>query len=132
MTRQRGAARPAAPRLSAHGQRGMVTVELAVGMMTTTLLAATLAAVVLLGVVQSSCGRTSSEMARQLARGDAVAATKAENAAPVGAQTTVVRQSDGVGVRVDVPVRILGIGGITLTAQNWAAWEPGVGDAAER
>ena len=107
----------------------MVTVELAVGFVTATLLAVTLSAVVLLGVAQAACARTSSEMARQLGRGDEVAARAAEVEAPAGSQARVVRQSDGVSVQVEVPVRVLGIGSVTVTAQNWAAWEPGVGDA---
>lgn len=107
----------------------MVTVELAVGLVTTVVLAATLAGVVLLGVAQAACARTSSEMARQLARGDVVAARAAEEEAPKGAQTRVEQQPDGVRVRVSAPVSILGVGPILVDADSWAAWEPGVGDA---
>ncbi|MGV8845078.1 TadE family type IV pilus minor pilin [Tessaracoccus sp.] len=131
MSGRHGAAHPAVLRRDRSADaRGMVTVELAVGFVTATLLAATLAAVVLLGVAQAACARASSEMARQLARGDTVAAQIAKSQAPAGAHSRVVNQSDGVGVRVSASVQVLGIGAVTVAAENWAAWEPGVGDAA--
>lgn len=110
----------------------MVTVELAVGLVTAVVLTATLAGVVLLGVAQAACARTSSEMARQLARGDTVAARAAADGAPEGAQSRVEERPDGVAVRVRVPVRILGVGPVVVGAENWAAWEPGVNDATPR
>lgn len=125
-----GAARPAVPRRDrSWDARGMVTVELAVGFVTATVLTVTLAAIVLLGVAQAACARASSEVARQVARGDTVAARTAQNQAPTGAHTRVVREPGGVSVRVSAAVRVLGIGSVTVTAENWAAWEPGVGDA---
>lgn len=123
-----GAAHSAAP-CRGHS-RGMVTIELAVGLVTATLLAATLSGVVLLGVAQAACARTSSEMARQLARGDPTAARLAEDAAPGGATSRVDDGPGGVDVRVFVPVDLLGIGVLVVSARSWAAWEPGVGDAA--
>lgn len=133
MRGRHGAAHRAALRRDRPGDaRGMVTVELAVGFVTATVLAATLAAVVLLGVAQAACARTSSEMARQLARGDSVAAEAAKKQGPPGAQSRVVNEQDGVGVRVSAPVQVLGIGAIIVTAENWAVWEPGVGDATAR
>lgn len=131
MNGRHGTAHPAVLRRDRPGDaRGMVTVELAVGFVTATLLAATLVAVVLLGVTQAACARASSEMARQLARGDSVAAQIAEEQAPAGAQSRVVNQSDGVGVLVSAPVQVMGMGAITVTAENWAAWEPGVDGAS--
>ena len=135
MTHRRGESPGAAPRRrpSPRGRphRGMVTVELAVGFVTATMLAAVLSGVVLLGVVQSACARTSREVARQLARGDEPAARAAEKQAPKGARTEVERGSAGVEVRVSVPVRVLGVGPINVSAQNWAAWEPGVADGRD-
>ena len=110
--------------------RGMVTVELAVGFVTATLLTATLVAVVLLGVAQVACARTSTEMARQLTRGDTAAADTARDEAPTGATFEVVQKQDGVAVRVSAPMSILGLGDVIVTAERWAAWEPGVGSAA--
>ncbi len=109
----------------------MVTVELAVGFVTATVLAATLAGVVHLGVAQAACARTSSEMARQLARGDGAAARSAQGEAPATAVARVDSRADGVGVTVTVPVNIFGMGSFTVSAQNWAAWEPGVVDATQ-
>lgn len=103
--------------------------ELAVGFVTATLLTVTLAAVVLLGVSQAACARTSTEMARQLARGDDVVAASAQGQAPQGAEFHVDRRREGVSVRVSAPVSILGLGDVIVTAQRWAAWEPGVGSA---
>lgn len=109
----------------------MVTVELAVGMVTAVLLAATLTGILLLGVAQAACARTSSEMARQLARGDAVAAQAVREEAPEGSQIRVEKLAEGVAVRVSAPVRVLGLAPIVVVADNWAAWEPGVGDAQQ-
>ena len=100
--------------------------ELAVGFVTATMLAATLVAVVLLGVAQAACARTATEMARQLARGDATAAAVAQGEAPSGAELHVEEKRDGVGVSVNAPVSIPGIGGVIMTAHRWAAWEPGI------
>lgn len=110
--------------------RGMVTVELAVGFVTITFLTATLTVVVLLGVVQSACATTSSGMARQLARGDAAAASAVRDAGPPDAEIRVEEETSGVAVTVSAPVMILGMGNVVVTAQRWAAWEPGVGNAS--
>ncbi|WP_158600418.1 TadE family type IV pilus minor pilin [Tessaracoccus antarcticus] len=110
----------------------MVTVELAVGVVTATLLAAALAGVVLLGVVQAACQRTSSEMARQLARGDGTASHAAELQGPQGARSEVDRDAQGVEVRVSAVVQVFGIAPLTVSAHNWAAWEPGMGDEQHR
>lgn len=107
----------------------MVTVELAVGMVTATLLTVTLAGVVLLGVAQAACARTSSEIARQLSRGDDRAAGVAEDGAPAGSLVDVRELPDGVDVRVSTPVEILGVGPFTVSARRWAVWEPGARDA---
>ncbi len=120
----------AAPRRRGGGDhRGMVTVELAVGFVTAALLTATLAAVVLLGVAQAACARTSSEMARQLARGDMEVAATAQSEAPAQATFRVNRKKEGVGVTVSAPVAIPGLGDVVVTAERWAAWEPGVSSA---
>lgn len=102
--------------------------ELAVGMVTATVLAATLAGVVLLGVAQAACARTGSEVARQLSRGDERAARIARDVAPVGSLVDVRALPDGVEVRVSTPVEVLGMGPVTVSARRWAAWEPGARD----
>lgn len=130
MSIRRGAALGGvAPRRSSGDHRGMVTVELAVGFVTATLLTVTLTAVVLIGVAQASCARTSTEMARQFARGDVVAAEMAQSEAPERSEFRVDRKQDGVSVRVSAPVTIFGLGDLEVVAERWAAWEPGVDSA---
>ena len=101
--------------------------ELAVGMVTATLLAVTLAGVVLLGVAQAACA--SSEIARQLSRGDDRAAQAAEDNAPAGSLVDVHELPDGVDVKVSTPVDVLGVGPFVVSSRRWAAWEPGARDA---
>lgn len=103
--------------------------ELAIGFVTATLLTVTLAAVVLVGVAQASCARTGTEMARQLARGDTAAAEVAQSEAPENSEFHVDRKADGVSVRVTAPVTIPGLGDLSVVAERWAAWEPGVDSA---
>ncbi len=128
MSRRRGAAGEgsASRRPGSEDHRGMVTVELAVGFVTATLLTATLAAVVLLGVAQAACARTSTEIARQLTRGDVEAAAAARREAPTGAGFRVDRSPDGVTVTVSAPVSVMGLGDVVVSAERWATWEPGV------
>lgn len=127
MSSRPGVARArAAPRRSrGRGERGLVTVELAVGFVTATLLAAVLVGVVLLGVAQAAATRTSAEVARQLARGDAAAAELAREQAPEGAGITVRDVDDGVEVRVEVPVDVFGIGEVDVADTSWARYETG-------
>lgn len=114
-------------RLPGLRERGLVTVELAVGFVTATLLAAVLVGVVLLGVAQAAAARTSSEVARQLARGDAVAARLAEAQAPDGASVAVRDVDDGVEVAVAIPVDVFGIGVVDVADTSWARYETGAG-----
>ena len=120
-----GASRLGAP--PRHTERGMVTVELAVGLITVALLTVVLASVVLLGITQASAARASTEIARQLARGDQQAADRAREATPDGSRIDVERSREGVSVSVVAPVRIIHMGSFTLTAEAFAVWEPGAG-----
>ena len=52
------------------GQRGMVTVEFAIGLVTLVTLVSALVGLVLLGVAQSGIQTVSSELAKYLSRGD--------------------------------------------------------------
>ena len=103
--------------------------ELAIGFVTITFMTAVLAIVVLLGVVQAACASTATQMARQLARGDAAAASAVRDMGPVDAEVRVKEETAGVSVTVSTTVPILELGNIAMTAQRWAAWEPGVRDA---
>jgi len=104
----------------------MVTVELAVGLLT-------LAVVTLLGafavsavVVQTRCGDTASAVARQLARGDEAGADRARAGAPVGAVIHVSRSSARVSVTVETTRRFGRLGPLHLSSHAEAALEPGV------
>ncbi|CAL8975174.1 hypothetical protein TESS_TESS_00779 [Tessaracoccus sp. O5.2] len=111
----------------ARSQRGMVTVELAIGVLTAALLTACLAGLSLLGVAQAAAGESSAQIARQTARGDDAAVELARERVPDGAAVEVSQESDGVRVAVVVPVAVPLLGRFTVSADSWAAYEPGVG-----
>lgn len=108
-------------------QRGMVTVELAIGCITAVLVTACLVSLAMLGVAQSACAESSAQLARQSARGDDAAVAAARSRAPEGARVSIDRGEDGVTAEVRVTVPVLGVGGVTVGATSWAAYEPGQG-----
>ncbi|MDU7361422.1 MAG: hypothetical protein E7L00_09480 [Propionibacteriaceae bacterium] len=101
----------------------MVTVELAIGFVTTALLAAVLVTLTMLGVTQAAVGESSAQIARQLARGDAAAAKKAEQRAP--GSVKVERDEAGVEVTVSATSLVIGLGDVPVRATTWMAYEPG-------
>lgn len=107
-------------------QRGMVTAELAIGILTTAIVMGIACWVVSLVVLQTHCADTASQVARQLARGDAKAAAEARGRAPRGARTIVQRDSGEVTVRVDVDSSWGGVGPVHLRGEATAHLEPGV------
>ena len=115
------------PGVRRRGQRGMVTVELAIGFITVALLLALLVGVVLLGVTQSQIEGISSDLARHTARGDDATAAKVRERAPSDASIEVTREEAGVRVTTHLDVNILNLGTIPLEATAWARWEPGEG-----
>lgn len=108
---------------AAPGARGMSTVELAVGLVTVTVLAAVLITLTMLGVAQAGVAESSAQIARQLARGDQQAARQASERAP--GSVRVEQRSGGVSVTVVAEAPVLGIGKVPVTATAWAAYEPG-------
>lgn len=107
-------------------QRGMVTIELAVGLVGVVALLATLVGITTLGATQTAAGAAGQQIARQVARGDDDAAARARAELPPDSAVEVSRQEDGVSVRVVTTVQVFGLGEIPLEASSWAAWEPGV------
>ncbi|GAB3625152.1 hypothetical protein GCM10027418_32390 [Mariniluteicoccus endophyticus] len=109
-------------------ERGMVTAELALGLVA--LVVALTAAFGLVGValVQGQCWDTASEVARQVARGDDEAARRARRDAPRGADVDVDRRGNVVVVEVEAPARPFGERGPTvrLRASAQVVTEPGV------
>ncbi len=105
--------------------RGMVTAEIAVGLVALALVVAVAVQVIHLVILQTRCADTASAVARQLARSDADAAARASNTAPPGARV----QTDVVGGHVVVTVHlqagVLGVGRIPLAARAEVVSEPG-------
>lgn len=106
--------------------RGMVTVELALALISLSF--ATVAGLWLVWVVgqQVRCADTAGEVARQIARGDRPAADRAVAGRPVGAQVTT-RKEDGDAV---VVVRLIArpveaLPAVPLQAEARVALEPG-------
>ena len=88
------------------GQRGMVTFELAVGMLTACLMAGMLGWTVSLVALQARCSDAAGQIVRQLARGDQEAAQEAEQHVPDGARVQVVEAGQQITVQVAVDARI--------------------------
>ncbi|MDO5068046.1 MAG: TadE family type IV pilus minor pilin [Propionibacteriaceae bacterium] len=109
------------------GQRGMVTVELAIGLIAVVMLLGTLTGVVLLGVTQAGLHTASAEVARHLARGDAKAADAAAERAPAGVTATTRTTREGVAVTLTAGVKLPGLGVVSLSSHAFAPWEPGEG-----
>ena len=103
----------------------MVTVELAIGFVTATLLAALLVTVVVLAGSRATVARAGAEVARQLARGDAVAAEEAKAEAPPGTRFTAAPVDGGVEVTARLNSPLIGGLVVPLTATAWARFEPG-------
>ena len=108
-------------------QRGMVTVELAVGLVLAMAVTLALVGMSLLGVAQAACAESSAQLARQAARNDDAMVQEARDRAPEGAKVELIRGPDGVTARVSLERPVPMIGQVTLTAESWAAYEPGVG-----
>ena len=75
-----------------HSDRGMVTVEIAMGLLIVTGMAVVLGWVGSLVVVQTQLSDTAAQVARFEARGDAAGVATARNAAPEGTRVDVRRE----------------------------------------
>ncbi|WP_341729152.1 TadE family type IV pilus minor pilin [Brooklawnia sp.] len=95
-------------------QRGMVTVELAVGMLTACLMAGMLGWTVSLVALQARCSDAAGQIARQLARGDQEAAQQAEVHMPDGAALTVLESDARVTVLVAVETHWGALGTVAI------------------
>lgn len=95
-------------------QRGMVTVELAVGMLTACLMAGMLGWTVSLVALQARCSDAAGQIARQLARGDQEAAQQAEVHMPDGAALTVLESDAQVTVLVAVETHWGALGPVAI------------------
>lgn len=105
----------------------MVTVELCVGFVVAVVLTAILVGASVLGVAQATAAEASAQLARQAARGDEIAFREARERVPEGARVELDRQAVGVQAEVTLPVRLLRLGDVAVSAKAWAAYEPGEG-----
>jgi|GEM_PF-1510130 len=94
--------------------RGMVTFELAVGVLSATFLTGVLAWTIGLVVLQGRCSDTAAQVARQLARDDQVAAQEAFGRGPRGAELAVDEGADVVSVVVTVDARFGAMGQVEV------------------
>jgi len=86
------------------GQRGMVTAELAIGILSATMVAICLAWAINLLAVHTECSDAAAQIARAEARGDAPASAQAKGHVPSGAEINIDQTGSQVVVTVDVKV----------------------------
>jgi len=104
----------------------MVTVELVFGFLIVSIMLAVFGWGILLFGVQVGCIDTARDVARQAARGDQDAVSKAEAEAPHGARVTIDSTSQQISVDVTVRSKPFDfIPAITLRAVATALREPG-------
>ena len=120
--RQRASATPgrSSRRSGQNASRGMVTVEMAVSLIT-----AALVVVASCWVVEDACRTTAAQVARQVARGDTASARQAERHAPTGAQVSTRSSGGWVEVTVQVDRSLGRLGPVHLRGQARSPMEPG-------
>jgi hypothetical protein len=108
------------------GERGMVTVELAVAILAALLFMIMLCWGIYLVVVQVRLVDVAGEVARQAARGDQTAVVRAESVAPAGSTITVrVGQVTQVEIRLEAAPMSQGLPKVPLSARAEVVTEPG-------
>ena len=105
--------------------RGMVTAELAIGILSATMLAVCLCWGVSLVVVHTECTDVAAQIARADARGDKASSTEAKKHAPAGSTIAVEKTGDQVNVSVSVPVTYGHLVTITVKGHATMPREPG-------
>jgi len=109
--------------------RGMVTFELAVGILSAALVATMLCWMVSLVTLHIRCADAASQVARSAARGDQAGVAQAESRAPAGAQVQI-NQADGVvTVTVSAQSSLGVIGPVTMTGVATMPLEPSGGSS---
>lgn len=102
--------------------RGMVTAEIALACLGAVMVLVLLAGVVYLGILQMRLGDSVTETARQAARGDASAVSRAQEGAPAGTQFTVREHNGEVHVRAEYR-HSTPVGELPLSAEAWVVAE---------
>ena len=104
--------------------RGMVTMELAVGILAAAMVAILLCWMVGLVTLHIRCADAASQVARYAARGDEAGVTAAEQRAPSGARVEIDRAGGTVTVTVSAQSSLGAIGPITMTGTAAMPQEP--------
>jgi Flp pilus assembly protein TadG len=130
--RGRPGSRRAAPARSAR-QRGMVTAETALALLALVFVAVGMMWVVSVVALHARCVDAARDTARAIARGESLAASRAEGLRSVPAGSTIVTQTSGGLATVDVQVDarpstpiVSRLPPVRLTARAVVALEPGV------
>lgn len=106
--------------------RGMVTAELALGVLAAAMLLVALCWGLAIAVLQVRCMDTAAQTARQAARGDHAAVARARADAPAGSEVRIRTVGDDVVVEVDLSARpIAKLPAVHLHARAETALEPG-------
>lgn len=106
-------------------ERGMVTIEIAIGVLTLGILACFLGWIIHLAALQAQCFETAAQVARQVARGDEASAQRAKETAPQGARVSVQIQGEDVQASVRLETALFGVGPIPVEAVATCPREPG-------
>lgn len=104
-------------------QRGMVTVEIAIGILTLAMVTVMLGFAVSMIGLHGACADVASQVARQLARDDIKAAEEAKARAPRNARVDVQFQDSLVQVEVSVDATFGRVGSIPIKAKAVANHE---------
>ena len=95
--------------------RGMVTIELAIGILSAGIVAVLLCWMIGLVTLHIRCTDAASQVARYAARGDAAGVSAAQQRAPAGAHVEVVQSDAAVTVTVSAQSSLGAIGPVTMT-----------------
>lgn len=125
MTPATGAARAAPVRPGRRGERGMVTVELAIGVLIAAIVTTGLVAGITVGLAHAAASASAQQIALHTARGDAPGVLRAREEVPRGGSVEITREEAGVEVAVTLRPRMPVVGEVAMTARSWARWEPG-------
>ena len=116
--------RPVAPAPAGRRERGMVTVELAVSILTAALIVAALCWVIGVVGTQIRCQDSAMAIARQLARGDEAGAQRARASVPSGSSVQVSYDGDVVQVVVDDELSWGRLGPVAVSGRATVTREP--------
>lgn len=107
------------------GERGMVSVELALGILTLVAITAFLGWVLSVGITQARVNDAALRAARSIARGEEIATDQVAELAPPGSDVEISNRGGYTVVRVIAQASFAGFGSVTLTGVASYPTEPG-------